>query len=100
MDQRTDNKARAEKLGCYCNLWNKDPAFFKKKSIPEGYCGLCQKCDRPGHTRHFPGFAPYTGTWCKRHYRLAMILHPLGSLGMLLYFFFILTIGIIIVLGS
>ena len=95
MNQRTGNKTRAEKLGCYCSLWDKDPAFLKKQNIPAGYCGLCEKCGRPGHVRHFPGAVPYTGAWCERHYLQTMIIHPLGRIGVILYFFFILT-GIIV----
>lgn len=34
---------------------------------------------------HFPGSAPYTGTWCKYHYYRTMMLHPLGSIGSLLW---------------
>ncbi|HKI62480.1 MAG TPA: hypothetical protein VKA31_09325, partial [Mariprofundaceae bacterium] len=81
----TENGARAAKLGCYCTIWDKNPAFLEKQNIPPGYCGLCDKCGKPGHTRHFPGAAPFTGTWCERHYRQAMILHPLGRIGILLY---------------
>jgi hypothetical protein len=80
-----ENEARAWKLGCYCGLWDKDPSFFEKKGIPPGYCGLCDKCGKPGHVRHFPGAVPFTGAWCERHYRRAMILHPLGRIGILLY---------------
>lgn len=85
MSQITANAARSLKLGCYCTLWDKDPACLEKKDVPPGYCGLCEKCGAPGHTRHFPGAVPYTGSWCERHYRRAMILHPLGQVGMLLY---------------
>ena len=66
MNQVNDNLARAEKLGCYCILWDKDPEHLKNKQVPEGYCGLCETCGRPGHTRHFPGAVPYTGPWCDR----------------------------------
>ena len=89
MNQITDNMARSEKLGCYCMLWEKNPGFLKNKAVPEGYCGLCERCGRPGHTRHFPGAVPYTGTWCDQHYRRVMILHPLGTIGVFLYFLMI-----------
>lgn len=87
----TDNTARAKKLGCYCTLWDKDPEYYKNKNVPEGFCGLCEKCGQPGHTRHFPGAVPYTGIWCERHYRRAMILHPLGRIGIFLYFVMIVV---------
>lgn len=90
MNQDNNNQIRAEKLGCYCTLWNKDPEYLKNKNVPEGYCGLCEKCGRPGHIRHFPGGVPYTGTWCERHYRRAMIMHPLGRIGVFIYALLIL----------
>jgi O-acetyl-ADP-ribose deacetylase (regulator of RNase III) len=68
---------------CYCNLWNKEPEMLKKQGIPKGYCGLCEVCGAPGHLQHFPGSVPYTGAWCRKHYYRTMILHPLGSIGIL-----------------
>ena len=47
---------------CYCGKISKET--MKKDGIPEGYCGLCEMCNKPGHTQHFPGAVPYTGTWC------------------------------------
>lgn len=29
-----------------------------------GFCGTCQTCGAPGHVRHYPGSAPYSGSWC------------------------------------
>ena len=54
--------------GCYCR-----PGDVS--------CGPCQVCGRPGHVRHFPGAAPYTGAWCDRHYFLTALLHPNGTWG-------------------
>lgn len=93
MGEITENAKRSQTLGCYCTLWDKDPAFLEAERIPPGYCALCGKCGAPGHTRHFPGAVPCTGSWCERHYRRAMILHPLGRVGMLLYFLLPLLIG-------
>ena len=28
------------------------------------YCGKCEICGALGHTSHFPGPVPYTGSWC------------------------------------
>ncbi len=47
---------------CYCGKIPKER--LKKEGIPEGFCGLCEICNKPGHTQHFPGAVPYTGTWC------------------------------------
>lgn len=71
---------------CFCDRRHKDPGLYDSQGIPPGYCGVCEKCGRPGHTRHFPGAVPYTGAWCDRHYRLLSLLHPLCFPGGLLYF--------------
>lgn len=71
--------------GCYCGLWDTKPDVLRAQGVPEGHCGHCQTCGRPGHTRHFPGGAPYTGSWCDRHYRMTAILHPLGVPGAALW---------------
>ena len=55
---------------CYCGLWETDPDHFRKEGIPEGYCGICERCGKPGHTQHFPGPVPYTGAWCDRCVRI------------------------------
>ena len=52
---------------CYCGIWEKDPEFYRSRGVPEGFCGLCDVCQAPGHTRHAPD-GPYTGTWCDKHY--------------------------------
>lgn len=33
-----------------------------------GFCGKCEVCNKSGHTRHYPGPVPYTGSWCDEHY--------------------------------
>lgn len=67
--------------GCYCGIWDKNPEFYESRGVPRGYCGFCQTCGQPGHTRRFPGAAPYTGCWCDKHYRRVSFLHPLGTYG-------------------
>ena len=79
--------------GCYCALWEKNPAHLESQGIPRGYCGLCDKCGRPGHTRQFPGAVPYTGSWCHSHYRLLSFVHPFGTFGILLYSAGLVTVG-------
>lgn len=37
---------------------------MEKEGVPEGFCGFCEICHKPGHVQHFPGAVPYTGTWC------------------------------------
>ncbi len=58
---------------CYCGLWEKNPEFFESRQIPHGFCGICERCNQPGHLRHAPGAAPYTGAWCDRCYRVTSI---------------------------
>jgi len=61
--------------GCYCDLWQKSPQTLEKQGVPRGYCGICEICTKPGHTRHAPGATPYTGAWCDRCYRAQTIKH-------------------------
>jgi len=63
-------EAQAQRRGCYCGLWVKDPSFYPSRGIAPGYCGKCERCGAMGHTRHFPGPVPYTGSWCDRCYRI------------------------------
>lgn len=64
---------------CYCGLWKTNPACLREQGVPEGFCGICQRCNRPGHTRHFPGPVPYTGAWCDTCYRYLAWSWPLRS---------------------
>jgi len=81
-----DTSHALNKRGCYCGIWDTDPAHFESEGVPRGFCGFCETCNKPGHTRHFPGSVPYTGCWCDFHYRRLSIIHPLGSYGTFLYF--------------
>ncbi len=76
---------RAKRLGCYCGLWSKNPGTYTKQGIPQGFCGFCDICGKPGHIRHFPGSAPFTACWCETHYVRAAWLHPRGAYGCLTY---------------
>ena len=60
--------------GCYCGLWEKDPAFLIAQGVPRGYCGICVRCGQPGHLRQAPGASPVTLAWCDGCYRRATIL--------------------------
>jgi hypothetical protein len=63
-------EAAGRQHGCYCGVWDKNPALYEKLGYPLGFCGICERCGVPGHTRHFPGPIPYTGSWCDRCYRI------------------------------
>ncbi|MDE2039223.1 MAG: hypothetical protein KGO96_06520 [Elusimicrobia bacterium] len=75
---------------CYCDLWDKEEGrqLLIKKGVPRGFCGLCERCGAPGHTRHFVGL-PRTGCLCFRHARrqaLSVLLNPLRPEGMIAWF--------------
>lgn len=69
----------ARERGCYCGLWDKDPAIYEKQGLPPGYCGICERCGVPGHLRHFPGPVPYTGAWCEKCYLILKWTWPFRS---------------------
>ena len=47
----------------------------------ETFCGTCERCGAPGHTRHFPGPVPVTGAWCDRCYRVVQLRHRALRIG-------------------
>lgn len=83
---------------CYCTLWSTDPHVLESQGVPRRFCGHCEYCGRPGHTRHFPGTLPTTGTWCDNHYRRVLWLHPMGHCGLRIYVAMILVAAAIIAL--
>jgi hypothetical protein len=86
-------QAYAKAKGCYCSIWHKDPALYEKQGLPLGFCGMCERCRKPGHTRHYPGPVPYTGAWCDRCYRIVGLTHPLRSPVTLLTLLVILVVA-------
>ncbi len=53
---------------CYCSERESNPRLAEElKDIPEGYCGICEVCGRPGHLRAHPR-APTSGAWCDAHW--------------------------------
>lgn len=67
----------ARERNCYCGLWGKEPANYESQGLSPGYCGFCERCGAQGHTRHFPGPVPYTGSWCDRCYTIVKWTWPL-----------------------
>lgn len=55
---------------CFCSLRDKDPNYYSKQGIPDGFCSLCNICKKPGHACHVPAPLPYTGGWCDEHFQL------------------------------
>ena len=74
------DEQEAERPPCYCFLWEQDPESLRAQGIPPGYCGMCQVCGKPGHTRHYPGSVPCTGTWCETCYAKLNRGLPLGRI--------------------
>lgn len=58
----------SEKRQCYCDSLS--PEWKAEQGYPEGFCGICERCGKPGHTQHFPGPVPYTGAWCDKCVRI------------------------------
>ncbi len=64
MDNKSTESAIAARA-CYCD-----------KSKGQNTCGDCiyfedgkpQSCGTKGHTCHYPGSLPFTGSWCDEHY--------------------------------
>jgi len=67
----TDNR------DCYCGSLSDE--FLRKEGVPEGFCGICERCGRPGHTQHFPGPVPYTGAWCDRCVKIVPLFYWLKT---------------------
>lgn len=62
---------------CYCTvLWNEHSESLISRGIPRGFCSTCEFCGDFGHTRHYPGPVPYTGSWCDVCYKVEAHLSP------------------------
>jgi hypothetical protein len=87
-------EAYARQRNCYCTLWKKNPGHYADMALTPGFCGRCERCGELGHTRHFPGAVPYTGSWCDRCYRIVGIAHVFRTLaGLTVLALVVLTIA-------
>ena len=57
-----------------------DDKYRQEQGIPDGFCGICERCGKPGHTQHFPGPVPYTGAWCDWCVRIVAIMWYLKTI--------------------
>lgn len=64
-------KSSQKKRMCYCDSISAE--WKAEQGLPEGFCGVCERCGAPGHTQHFPGPVPYTGAWCDRCVRIVAV---------------------------
>ena len=56
-------------MGCYCTERSTNPKLAESmKDLPAGFCGICDVCGGPGHTRAHPSL-PTTGAWCDEHWQ-------------------------------
>jgi hypothetical protein len=53
---------------CYCPDDGTQPAYLLRRGVPAGFCGICDDCGQPGHTRHAPAPIPCTACWCDECY--------------------------------
>lgn len=62
-------------MGCYCKERETNPAVADlMRDLPPGWCGRCDICGKPGHTRAHPSL-PTTGAWCDEHWQ-ALLAEP------------------------
>jgi hypothetical protein len=59
------------KRQCYCDSLSAE--WKAEQGYAEGFCGVCERCGKPGHTQHFPGPLPYTGSWCDRCVKIVSV---------------------------
>ena len=73
--------------------------MLSQQGIPEGYCGICERCGKPGHTQHFPGPIPYTGSWCDHCVRIVgwtwLFTTPVGLVPLV-----VIVLGILMLLST
>lgn len=62
---------------CYCDSLSAE--WKAQQGYAEGFCGVCERCGKPGHTQHFPGPVPYTGAWCDRCVKIVAWTWPLTN---------------------
>lgn len=75
---------------CYCNERKTNPAVAEPmKDIPDGFCGICEICGKPGHTKAHPHL-PTTGSWCDEHWN-ELVSHKIVNIPQLLFRFFLIA---------
>ncbi len=83
-------------MSCYCKERATNPKLAgEMKEIPNGYCGFCEICGKPGHMCAHPRL-PTTGVWCDEHWE-ELVSHriiPLGDIAQ--YIFYLLIVGMFI----
>jgi hypothetical protein len=66
---RVASAGYSDGMACYCKDRETNPALAETmKELPAGFCGVCQVCGKPGHTRGHPSL-PTTGAWCDEHWQ-------------------------------
>jgi hypothetical protein len=91
------SRFEAAERGCYCIAWETEPKLFETLGYPRGFCGFCQRCGKPGHTRKVPGPFSFTGAWCDFHFRLVLWFDPRASIGFWVWIGVAVGLGLLLV---
>ncbi len=78
-----EGKRQNAPAACQCADRRHFPEKFK--GIPEGYCGWCDICGRPGHRRRHPRLKDASGAWCQRHWKKMIAPKSFGRREAILY---------------
>lgn len=62
----------SSRRSCYCRLWQTNPSFLRSQGVPQGYCGMCDRCGLPGHLRPAPPPVPSTAAWCDECFEIEL----------------------------
>jgi hypothetical protein len=91
VETKPDATNRSNPRHCYCHATNAEDR--RARGIPDGFCGICERCGQPGHTQHFPGPVPYTGAWCDRCVRIVAWTWPLKNP---VLWFVVIVVGLVV----
>ena len=88
-----NKEIKMEPENCYCKERKVNPDLANSlKDIPEGYCGICETCGKPGHTKAHPS-SPTTSAWCDEHWN-ELISYKTFSLGDIVPVIFLLIVTV------
>ena len=92
MSKRERTDPNREIRGCYCKERQNNPALAESmKDIPEGFCGICDICGKPGHTCCHPTL-PTSGSWCDEHWQ-QLVSHRIFTLADIIQLIFMVLLA-------
>lgn len=81
-------------MSCYCEERQSNPELAREMAdIPDGYCGFCDLCGQPGHTRAHPD-SPTTGAWCDEHWKALLNRSSFSPANLIRYGFYLAIFGL------